>query len=256
MGTKKRSALKAEEKPAPEAGAIPKATARSLAAARRVRVEDLVLLCFSQTEIAAKLGASIAVISHDVKLIREKWTQEAIETRSRYVEQRMKAYDRDERQIRGWILKTDSLLLKAKLFDRILKIEERRAKLLGADAPVKIQTQGQTELTVSAKTSESVLAEAATLLADPKATEALMVLQDSLAAQAEADRAKPAEAKVVDGTGPADNYALARVLVERGAGEGSIADQVLKQAIPPQSEVVGEVVRKSPPRDDDLEVEV
>lgn len=100
---------------------------------RRRKVAQLYLRRQTQEEIGRVLGVSQDTISLDLKALREKWAAENVENLDQ-VKVR-EAAELDEMEAEAAV--EFSRRKNWEWFDRRLKVKERRAKLLGLDAPTK-----------------------------------------------------------------------------------------------------------------------
>ena len=145
------------------------AMGRARAAERRVDVAESVLRGVPRKELAARWGVTDQTIYDDLKLIRAKWQEEAVEAVATATGRELRACDADEDMIRGWLAGVSPLdtELRLKHLDRIGKIAERRARLLGCEAPKRVELSGPGGGPIA---SASVTLDlAALLLADPEA---------------------------------------------------------------------------------------
>lgn len=135
--------------------------------ARLVEVERLALDRHTEREIAALLGVSKTTIATDLATCRERWQDSARALRARHVEQELRRLERDENMLRSDLAaaekldKADWIDVKGRVHDRLLKLMERRSKLLGLDAPARTETIVETKaesnpLVEAAKTNEEV----------------------------------------------------------------------------------------------------
>lgn len=105
--------------------------------ARRVLVADGVLDHKSQRELAAELGVVVSTINADMKAIRIEWQRERIESAEHAAAEDLQRLAEMEAAIRPAVLRGEHQAI-----DRQLKIMERRAKMLGIDAPTQIDLFG------------------------------------------------------------------------------------------------------------------
>ena len=134
-------------------------------AERRRKVAAFLLARVTQREIARQLAVSEATISKDAAAIRADWRDEATAYIAEATQQELATLNADEAQWRAKqqiAQKTGTLKDQLAIYDRIMKIMERRARLLGIDAPVK------QDLTTNGKdlTSFAALMQAATNAAE------------------------------------------------------------------------------------------
>lgn len=100
---------------------------------RRKHVSANLLAGISYRQMAEALEVSIGTISNDVKIILGRWQREQIQNTAGWVALELQRLDRAAVAI--W---PDVLDGKLQAIDRLLKIMERRAKLLGLDGPIQI----------------------------------------------------------------------------------------------------------------------
>lgn len=98
-----------------------------------------------QFEIAAELGVSGATISRDLGFIREQTLEATKQERLEWLARELSKLDMDEADLRYELRGRDNPDMRPKLRerlqirDRILRIQERRAKLLGLDSPSQLR---------------------------------------------------------------------------------------------------------------------
>lgn len=132
----------------------PRPSARSAkkteVSARRRKVAALHLSRVPQREIAKRLGVSETLISRDLDTIRERWTKEYISDHQKLKLRELAALDQDETRARSRLVNVPDADFKnfVKVQEIVLKIMDRRAKLLGLDAPQKVEASGQATLRV------------------------------------------------------------------------------------------------------------
>lgn len=101
---------------------------------RRKKVAANLLGGLNYRQMAEALGVSIGTISSDVKIILGRWQREQIKDAGDYVQMELVRLDRALNAIWDRVLEGD-----LKAIETMLKIEERRARLLGLDAPIPIK---------------------------------------------------------------------------------------------------------------------
>lgn len=142
------------------------AQARQKVAERRVRVAALYHAGLTQEEIADREGVDQSQISRDLALLREQWRVQAVDTIGLWVEREL-AYALAQRAatLEAWEKERDS-----KLMSVVVRWTERIAKLLGLDAPDKLEDWTDRDWREYAAannlTEEEVLAEAEAILAE------------------------------------------------------------------------------------------
>lgn len=100
---------------------------------RRQKVAQLYLRRQTQEEIGRVLGVSQDTISLDLKALREKWAAENVENLDQVKVREAAELDEMESEAAVEFSRRKNW----EWFDRRLKVKERRAKLLGLDAPTK-----------------------------------------------------------------------------------------------------------------------
>lgn len=128
-------------------------------AARRRKVAAFLHARVPQQDMARALEVSIATICRDVKAVLADWQADQNIDAGAAVAQELATLDADEmafRQQLGALRQKDAQLLEKGtvlvtaltmpsqlgIYDRIFRIMERRAKLLGLDAPTVLRVQG------------------------------------------------------------------------------------------------------------------
>lgn len=104
---------------------------------RRKLVAANLLGGMNYRELAEVCGVSIGTISSDVKIILGRWRKEQVADTSDYAQMELRRLDKALNAI--WNKVIDGQL---DALDRFLRIQERRAKLLGLDAPNETQLSG------------------------------------------------------------------------------------------------------------------
>jgi hypothetical protein len=126
---------------------------------RRAEIASLLVRKTPYRQIARKLNVSLGTVASDVEAIRTAWREDALSNLADHVVEELNALDHDEHTLREELATLTNLddnsdrivdtargprtygsfnLIeeKMKVYDRILRIRERRAKLLGLDAPI------------------------------------------------------------------------------------------------------------------------
>lgn len=99
-------------------------------AERREKVAELTLSGFSQRSIAKRLDVSLGTVNADLQQIRRDWAELRAGKYEEYVGQQMARLTQLERALAPGLAERDLAAI-----DRALKILDRRARLLGLDAP-------------------------------------------------------------------------------------------------------------------------
>ena len=105
---------------------------------RRTEVIKLTLQGFDPQEIAAQLGYSKNTVWCDIAKMRKAWAEARLESMEAYVDQEL-AHLNKLKQEAMEVLNEGDKELALKAIDRLIKLSESRAKLLGLNAPVKIE---------------------------------------------------------------------------------------------------------------------
>ena len=125
-------------------------------AERREKVARLALQRVSASEIARLVGVHRSTVDADIQRARETWLEEAKRAVGERVGQDLRVLDHDEARLRsradeiakrihdceGDVFSPMLDALRLRIYDRIMKIMERRAKLMGLDAPVRAELSG------------------------------------------------------------------------------------------------------------------
>jgi hypothetical protein len=109
---------------------------------RRREVAEMCLARVPVTTIAARLRVSTRTVKKDIKVIERWWRDSAVRDRQKLVDREVILLDQLEA---AWFRRA---LWDEGAFDRMMRIMERRARMLGLDAPV------QSELTVTMSAEE------------------------------------------------------------------------------------------------------
>lgn len=101
--------------------------------ARRTKVAEMLLARKTQMQMADELGVGQATINRDVKAIRKEWHAERMQDLEEYIADDLARLAAAEAAM--WPL---VIAGKPHAVDRLLSIMDRRAKLLGMDAPQRV----------------------------------------------------------------------------------------------------------------------
>jgi hypothetical protein len=135
---------------------------------------------YSFREIAKELGVSVGQAHHDVRAAMAEFDDQAAadvelerKTQSRRLEQ---AFRTISAVLDGQVFNEDGEIdheLRLKAIDRLVKLEERRAKLLGLDAPAKQELVGSIDIgDVTPAKAKAVMKELFDSVAAPGAEDA------------------------------------------------------------------------------------
>lgn len=101
--------------------------------ARRARVAELLLARRTERQMAAELGVSTGTIVYDVAAVRAGWAESRKMHADLWVAEELSRLAAAEAAIWPQIMAGKWLAI-----DRLLAIQDRRAKYLGLDAPAKV----------------------------------------------------------------------------------------------------------------------
>lgn len=138
--------------------------ARARVEDRQVQVAELVLNGFSERQIARQLRTSPVTIHRDVVAVRKQWAEQRNATYETHIANQMQRLDQLERVIAREVAAGN-----LEAVDRALKILDRRARLLGLDAPTRHQVQVEDPISAEIR----LLAEKLGVLDDPAVARAL-----------------------------------------------------------------------------------
>lgn len=93
---------------------------------------------YCQYEIAEKLDVSSPTVSRDMKAIIADMQAAARRDRFEMLSEELSKLDRDESDLRYELTQEDRPARRARIRDQIMKVMERRAKMLGLDDPEKL----------------------------------------------------------------------------------------------------------------------
>jgi hypothetical protein len=109
---------------------------RAAAEARRVQVADYLLAGWTYREMRAVLHVSLSTISKDVRILLERWQKEQGLGIQKWINRELRKLGTLESLLQSE-LNSENVDRKMAAIDRALRIQQRRAKLLGLDAPTK-----------------------------------------------------------------------------------------------------------------------
>lgn len=140
-----------------------RAANKLIVAERRAKVAKLVHARVPQYEIATLLRVSPGTVSYDVKWLKEQWRKEALMDTAEQIERELTELAVWEARLADEAGLPENKKTIPLYVDRILKIKDQRAKLLGLYAPTKVaQTNpdgtkayaGMTEAEIDARIDE------------------------------------------------------------------------------------------------------
>lgn len=103
--------------------------------ARRARVAALLVRRTPYRQISEALGVSLATVAADVSEIRRQWRADAYGDVADYVLDELRVLDTDEFELRLLYSRATDADTKMRIYDRVSRIMQRRADLLGLDPP-------------------------------------------------------------------------------------------------------------------------
>ena len=101
-----------------------------LLAERRQRVAALRLMHYTQREIAAELGVSVATVNRDLAVVRAEWAERRSQSYESWVGEELAKLDLIERAILPAAISGDD-----KAQARLVQFMDRRARMMGLDKP-------------------------------------------------------------------------------------------------------------------------
>ena len=113
---------------------------------RRMRVSAMLLARVQQREMARRESVSLGTITNDIAVIRRNWRDRMAESYNAHVAEEVAKLDWLERGLMAHALKGDDY----DAIDRLIKIMDRRARLLGLDAPTRTRVEVITEDVIDA----------------------------------------------------------------------------------------------------------
>jgi transcriptional regulator with XRE-family HTH domain len=103
-------------------------------AERRQRVAALRLMHYTQREIAAELGVSVATINRDLAVVRTEWAERRSQSYESWVGEELAKLDMLERAILPAAISGDD-----KAQARLVQFMDRRARMMGLDKPERFE---------------------------------------------------------------------------------------------------------------------
>lgn len=121
--------------------------ARTDRAARRVEIADrrrqmtaLLLRRIPQREIARLLKVSTGTVSEDMKAVRREWQVESQTALEHHIAHELAILNNDERELRlAMLTYGNNIEARLHIYDRVMKVMIERRKLLGLDAPIRLE---------------------------------------------------------------------------------------------------------------------
>jgi len=101
---------------------------------RRAKVAKLIHARIPQFQIAEILGVSKETVKCDAEWLREQWREEALQDVDEQLQRELEELSVWEARLSAWAMKHKNPMY----VDRILKIKDARAKLLGLYRPAKV----------------------------------------------------------------------------------------------------------------------
>jgi Trp operon repressor len=99
-------------------------------AQRRQKVSALRLMHYTQREIAAEIGVSVATVNRDLAVVRAEWAERRTQSYEAWVAEELAKIDLLERAILPAAISGDD-----KAQARLVQFMDRRARMMGLDKP-------------------------------------------------------------------------------------------------------------------------
>jgi sigma54-dependent transcription regulator len=103
-------------------------------AQRRQKVSALRLMHYTQREIAAEIGVSVATVNRDLAVVRAEWADRRTQSYESWVAEELAKIDLLERAILPSAIAGDD-----KAQARIVQFMDRRARMMGLDKPERFE---------------------------------------------------------------------------------------------------------------------
>ena len=100
---------------------------------RRARVAEMYLNGLTQDAIAHSIGVGLATVHRDIKYIQGVWKQSQLETMDQAIVKHLAELDYIRQRLHADYANSKSITT----LKELIRVQEREAKLLGLDAPVK-----------------------------------------------------------------------------------------------------------------------
>ena len=100
---------------------------------RRTQVSQMYLAGATQPVIAKTLGVGLATVNRDIKHIQGVWKQSQLETMDEAIVKHLAELDYIRQRLHADYENSKSITT----LEKLIRVQEREAKLLGLDAPVK-----------------------------------------------------------------------------------------------------------------------
>ena len=113
------------------------AAARNACEQRREQVAGLLLARTPYRQMASMLNVALSTIAKDVQIIRKRWVASSLHSYEQHVSEQAALLDGLERA-----MAPKALLGDARAAEVLLRVMERRARLLGLDRPVRHEVTG------------------------------------------------------------------------------------------------------------------
>jgi hypothetical protein len=118
---------------------------------RRTQVAELVASHHTYREIAKLVGCSSSTVGGDVKAVGDQWRQRASADYAGFLAEEMAKLDLLQREVLPKALSGGPKAgVNLRAVDRVLAIRDRRARMLGLDAPSKVEATLKVEIIVRA----------------------------------------------------------------------------------------------------------
>jgi len=110
---------------------------RAIIMERRKKVAALYMRRFTQAQVAEQLGVGLRVVEQDLAYMRKLWAKEAMQSMGTLIARELAEIQHIENEAGMGYIRTQDM----KYLELRLKCKDRRARLLGLDAPEKINPE-------------------------------------------------------------------------------------------------------------------
>jgi hypothetical protein len=174
---------------------VPQKGQEVLAEERRTEAVKLRIAGHSYRHIAKQLGISLAQAHKDVQTVLKRTRDEADEVADEARDIDLARIDQGLKTVLEFLESAKDDELKLKAIDRLVRLQERRAKLLGLDAPAKGELSGPSGGPIPVAQTSATPAEAARLIREAFGAHAMRKDSD----EADAGNAGPEDPNQVSG---------------------------------------------------------
>lgn len=116
---------------------------------RRDQVTAMMLAHTPYRTMASMLGVAVSTIAADVQVIRKRWIANSLRSYETHVSQMTALLDGIERA-----MAPKAMLGDPKAAEVLMRVADRRARLLGLDRPTRVEVQGEVTISIEALLAE------------------------------------------------------------------------------------------------------